>query len=995
MHLVTPAGPVRLRGFSYDEAGDLTEVRSAVGTPARFRYDATHSVTGWQDSNGTEFRYVYDEAGRVVATHGTDGILNSLVAYAGPDEGGVTTATYTDSLGHATTYRANARGQIVSVTDALGHTVRHQWDDRDRLLSSTDPAGHTTRWEWSESGDVTAVFAPDGSTSRAVYNAQHLPVETTGPDGTVTRQDYDARGNLLAVHIPDGSTATYTYEANGAAATVTEPDGPTMRFESDGAGLPLSVADVGGARTTCTRDAFGRPLTVTDPLGGVTALGWDAEGRLTGLTAPDGTGESWTYDGEGNCTVHTDAIGGTTRLTYGPFDLLASRTTPDGATYTFTHDTERRLTGVTDPRGMTWTYAYDARGEVVTETDFDGRVTTFAHDGSGLLTSSTTPAGDVFTFVRDAVGRLTAKEVGGRTTRFEYDGAGRLTGATSPDSALTRSYDPVGRLLAETVDGHTTRYRYDDAGRLVGRTTPTGAHTSADWDDFGNRTRLSLDARHTLSFTHDALGQESERAVGDRVFLSSVRDALGRVTQHSVSAQAGPVTERRQLRDRHYTYRADGFLTGLTEQVTARSLVHTLDPAGRPLTTTAGTWREEYAYDSAGNQTNAHWPDRPADTSARGERTYTGTRVTRAGDTTYRYDEAGRLVSRTRKRLSRKPDTWQYTWDAEDRLTSCTTPDGQVWHYRYDPLGRRTAKYRLAEDGSALDETRFSWDGTRLAEERRSATGVTVTWEYDGHRPLAQYERKQLSDDEVDSRFYAIVTDLIGTPTELVTEDGEIAWHARATVWGTTAPHARASADILLRFPGQYADAETGGLHYNYFRYYDPETARFVSPDPLGLEAGPNAVAYVLNPSTWFDLLGLLTCKQNAARLRANMQANGVTLKPGQAAAHIVPSGGSKGHWASGARARNLLAKYNVDINDHNNGIPLDHPTPHNYTHRKKFLNRVDTHLHNRVQAWTAAGKTNAEINKLLKSELNKIGGQVLRELRTGTPSPTARWTAP
>ncbi|MFE5027970.1 RHS repeat-associated core domain-containing protein [Streptomyces sp. NPDC056656] len=651
---------------------------------------------------------------------------------------------------------------------------------------------------------------------------------------------------------------------------------------------------------------------------------------------------------------------------------------------------------MTDPRGATWTYGYNARGETVTETDFDGRHTAYTHDPAGFLISTTTPAGDVFTFARDPVGRLTAKEIAGARTGYAYDHMGRLTGVSSPESTLARAYDPLGRLLAETVDGHTTNYGYDDAGQLTARTTPTGAHTTVAWDAYGNRSRLSLDAQHTLGFTHDLLGQETERTVGEKVLLASARDGLGRVTEQSLSVRTGP--GRRLLRDRRYTYRPDGHLTELAEQVTGRTLAFTLDPSGRPLTTTAnrGAWHEEYSYDSAGNQTGAHWPDRPADPAARGPRVYEGTRLVRAGQTTYRYDDAGRLLSRTKKRLSRKPETWHYRWDAENRLTSCTTPDAQTWHYRYDPLGRRTAKYRLAGDGTTVaDETRFSWDGTRLAEETNTATGVTRTWEYDGHRPLAQYERKQLSDTEVDSRFFAIVTDLIGTPTELVTEDGEIAWRTRTTTWGTTAPNADAHADTPLRFPGQYSDTETGGLHYNYFRHYDPETARFVSPDPLGLEAGPNPVAYVLNPATWFDLLGLLTCKQNAALLRKNMEANGVTFQPGQAAAHIVPSGGAKGHWAPGARSRQLLQQYGVDINTANNGIPLNHPTPHNYTHRGAFMNRLDTHLQTHVQLLVANGKTNTEIADSLRSELGTIGAQILKELKNGSPGPTAHWTAP
>ncbi len=36
------------------------------------------------------------------------------------------------------------------------------------------------------------------------------------------------------------------------------------------------------------------------------------------------------------------------------------------------------------------------------------------------------------------------------------------------------------------------------------------------------------------------------------------------------------------------------------------------------------------------------------------------------------------------------------------------------------------------------------------------------------------------------------------------------------------------------RFPGHYFDAETG-LHYNYFRDYEPQTGRYITVDPLGL----------------------------------------------------------------------------------------------------------------------------------------------------------------
>ena len=59
-----------------------------------------------------------------------------------------------------------------------------------------------------------------------------------------------------------------------------------------------------------------------------------------------------------------------------------------------------------------------------------------------------------------------------------------------------------------------------------------------------------------------------------------------------------------------------------------------------------------------------------------------------------------------------------------------------------------------------------------------------------------------------------------------------------------------------LRFQGQYFDHESG-LHYNRFRYYDPQTGRFVHQDPIGLLGGMNLFTYAPNPNIWLDPYGL------------------------------------------------------------------------------------------------------------------------------------------
>ncbi|GGO46988.1 hypothetical protein GCM10012287_18570 [Streptomyces daqingensis] len=120
-------------------------------------------------------------------------------------------------------------------------------------------------------------------------------------------------------------------------------------------------------------------------------------------------------------------------------------------------------------------------------------------------------------------------------------------------------------------------------------------------------------------------------------------------------------------------------------------------------------------------------------------------------------------------------------------------------------------------------------------------------------------------------RVRAIVTDLVGRPTELVDETGHIAWHTRATLWGTTTWNKDATAYTPLRFPGQYADLETG-LHHNYFRHYDPELGRFAFPDPLGLAPADNPVAYVASPLVWSDPLGITPCKETFYRVMSKKE---------------------------------------------------------------------------------------------------------------------------
>ncbi|WSR69458.1 RHS domain-containing protein [Streptomyces sp. NBC_01197] len=164
------------------------------------------------------------------------------------------------------------------------------------------------------------------------------------------------------------------------------------------------------------------------------------------------------------------------------------------------------------------------------------------------------------------------------------------------------------------------------------------------------------------------------------------------------------------------------------------------------------------------------------------------------------------------------------------------TPDGTVWRYLYDPLGRRISKSRLSGCGEhVLERIEFTWDGTTLCEQTSHSADlarcVTLTWDYEGLHPISQTERITSVDapqEEVDRRFFAIVTDLVGTPTELVDETGEVVWHTRSTLWGAATWRADSPVYTPLRFPGQYfdRDCKTFGVIPDHGRCIDDQRRR-------------------------------------------------------------------------------------------------------------------------------------------------------------------------
>jgi len=876
------ASEVVLKRFHYDDRGRLTGVVNSSGLPFTYEWDESDRIEAWQDRAGFRYAYMYDDRGRVV--HGEGAYLSGSFHY---DEANRTT-TVTDSLGNDTVYRYDQNGHVVSETDPLGNTVVSVADLYGRVLSRTDALGGTTYFDRDENGDIRRVVAPDGGTTAFEYNAFHQITAVIDPDGAQWHRAYDAAGNLVSTTNPAGAVTSFTFGAQGALTEVRNPLGAITRYTVDAAGLTTAVVDPLGAETRIERDTAGRPVRLTDPIGAVTTLAWTVEGRPRSRTAPDGATVRWEHDADGRAVKIVNAVGATTTFEPGPLDTLVARTDPNGVRHEFGYDTEQRLLQVTNSSGAVWSYAHDAAGRLIGETDFNGRQLSYEYDPAGRLVARTTGAGQVIALERDVAGRAVARTTAEGEYVYSYDAAGRLASATGPETSLFYERDVLGRVLAETVDGRTTRYTYDATGRRTGRTTASGAESRWSYDAAGRPAGLDAGSGR-LDFAFDASGREIERLFGPQTWLARTYDPAGRLaTQHLGTGERSSGAESvatDPIVSRSWAWRADGVPEEIRDSLRGTRRI-TSDASGRITSVSTHTWSERYAYDAFGNLTT---PDTGSAEDEATEPTIAArTLIKRMGRTRHEYDAAGRVTTTTRRTLDGRRRTWRYTWDSQDRLVQAETPDRGVWRYTYDPAGRRTAKLRIGDDGAVSEQVLFSWDGFRLAEQQGSlpdGNGTTLTWDYDPgtFRPAVQRRRTwdASEQDAVDEAFHAIVTDLVGMPTELVDADGRIVWHTTTNVWGnTTSTTAEAGLECPLRFPGQYHDPETG-LHYNLHRYYNPETAAYLTPDPLGLAPAPNDHAYVPNPLVLTDPLGL-ACGEDDEEAPAGHDAD-------QIADHVVP----------------------------------------------------------------------------------------------------------
>ena len=242
------------------------------------------------------------------------------------------------------------------------------------------------------------------------------------------------------------------------------------------------------------------------------------------------------------------------------------------------------------------------------------------------------------------------------------------------------------------------------------------------------------------------------------------------------------------------------------------------------------TSNETLLYDAAGNLTSSQ----DAISGASAAPTYaTANRPVTWSTATYEHDLDGNRA----RRLKGTSDT-RYGWDAEGRLTSVTV-GSRVVNYDYDAVGRLVRR-RI---GGTVDRL-FLWDGDQLlAELNGTATSRVAEYAYlpGIDRPLALVTGATAISA---TRFYH--QDALGNVDGVFTTTG-VAQNVNYDVWGQWFDNPALADTNRLRWKGLIYERDSTKLYYMRNRWYDPETGRFMTEDPLGLAGGMNLYVFAGN----------------------------------------------------------------------------------------------------------------------------------------------------
>ena len=814
--------------------GRLVTVERPSESSARactFAYGADGDLTSATDEQGVESKLA-TENGRVVRLQDARGCQLRLT-YRHPNA--FLCASVEDFRRECKWhFHSLGRGQYVLI-DALGRPWQF-FRTSTYLRRVVAPDGTSMSREIRIGRGATVVDTTPGESAPSIYEYDDRGrLRKALRNDTVHVLSYDTFGRLAGYEDPCDKRARFGWMAQGELAVAQHLDGSTAEYLRDHE-EEISVVSWAGSSTSTRyrlkRRENGHVAGFADAerveTWHVDDAGYPCGVRSADLTlrlvsrSVDGRVEECD-DGRARWRVQRDAWGRPSELHDGPrrwslyWDaqgVLRCVEGPTGDLHELDRDRRARVVGHRGFASVNLTHRLDGRGDIVS-----------SKSGEHELTITRTPAGRIEKLEPRAELPPTA-----RGLVSPFDAPPTAPSPHRPASEIAFGWGVDGELESARLDDWVVRIE-----RAQGTVSETqGGHwtqTSAGVDG-SERTRTSLGLDST--YAHAAGAGQLEARMGAAVVslrlagppqrmdrLSGLgvderisRDALGRVVRIDLSCAE-------TLRAAVYTWQGIRRLASEVDGALRRELVH--DESGYLVASSLGPSQVPRRLDHHGRS------------SALDGAMFRGDGALVAADGwTLAYDEAGR-----RNRDTSPGRIREYDWDIHGRLRSVEVEErGKRWRcdYVHDALGRLVAR-RVSRDGAASNETSFVYRGARLVH--RVTDGAVTTWVWLGDRPLVRVAPT--------GELHRYITDAAGLPMAMTTASGRLAWRGSVDPFGRLLTLEGVETTPDWRFPGYWADEETGLLHTT-FRVFDPESGVHLDSHPLGPAGAPDAYGYLRDP---------------------------------------------------------------------------------------------------------------------------------------------------
>jgi len=608
----------------------------------------------------------------------------------------------TDRNGNVTsfTYDTQTATQRLVATDPASNSIHSTMDPRfDAVLTDIDASGNLTSYQYDAFGRLAKVIRPgdSGLAGGTVSYTYTLPSPSFPTGLSVTQRESTSNGNAMVMTtLYDGYGQVYeTIRTNNGQRVVTTAsydnmgfpykfskpylDGQTPLYSTltfDPMHRIVEIVDADGGTTTRSYQLL--QTTETDRRGLVTTTTFNPQGQVLSKALPTPTGTATTqyvYDVLGQMTQVIRADGSTSRIAYDMLGRKTGITDPNTGNFTYQYDNQDHLTAVTGPDGGTIQYNYDKVGNLLSR----------VYPGGITHTISYGTAGNV-----NAVGRMVSVVDSAGTLTFNYDARGRVLARTRYVNANQKTYltgylyDSSDHVVSEIYpDGFKVIFAYDGLGRVSGVTDGTGRAIA---------TKLSYSPSSRLT----------SLAFGNGVSSSYSYDAIDRLSTIKTGTLGGS-----SVQNLAYTYDSDSNITNIQDAVNTDTQSFIYDSMNRLTSATgAGYGTETYSYDALGNlltkgsatfimdsaspeRADCMIPTTPGVTTCAG-----------GGGSTYSigYDARGNVNS-----AGTSSGPTQYSYDAENRLTTETTGGSVVETNVYDFWGDRVVQQTSAETRVFID----------------------------------------------------------------------------------------------------------------------------------------------------------------------------------------------------------------------------------------------------------------------------------------------------